>query len=152
VLGLERPTDGSLAERERIVEAAAGSDLFVNNRASAGEEAQLQLLFRMAERWVGQDKTIVNLGSRAGERCVEGRLDAHAVYQRALDAACQQLFNRPDQRPRVVNIRPGPVAGEPGSLPAPALDPDDVARVVLWVVEQPAHVHVSSVTVAHHAS
>jgi NADP-dependent 3-hydroxy acid dehydrogenase YdfG len=153
VLGLERPADAGTAERERIVEAAAACDLFVNDRPIGRGEAQLQLLFRMAERWRGEDKTIVNLGSRSGERSAEGRVDAHAVYQRALDAACQQLFNRADQRPRVVNIRTGPVAGDPEGAPASAaLDPDEVARAVLWVLEQPPHVYVSSVTLERHAT
>lgn len=142
VVGLELPT-ADPAQRERLAQAAGACDLFVNARADGPDgrgEAQLQLLFRMARLWSQEDKTIVNLGSRDGERRepgADGRPDALPVYQRALDAACQQLFNRGDQRPRVVNVRSGP-----------ALDPEDVVRAVLWVLEQPPHVHVSSLTLA----
>lgn len=141
------PPDASASGRERLVEAAAACDVLVSDGSSAPSEAQLQLLYRMAERWRGEDRTIVSLGSRAAERRDPGRLDTDAVYQRALDAACQQLFSRPDQRPRVLNVRLGPVDAEPAVA---ALDPEDVARVVLWAMAQPAHVHVSSVTVGRH--
>ena len=154
VLGLELPA-GDPDQRERLARAAADCDLFVNARADgpAGRgEGQLQLLFLLARLWQGLDKTIVNLGSREGERrdpAPNGGPAGAPVYQRALDAACQQLFNRGDQRPRVVNVRPGPVEGEsPCDLGGPALDPGDVARAVFWVLEQPPHVHVASVTLS----
>ena len=107
----------------------------------------------MTKAWQGQDKTIINLGSRAGERQGNGGRDQHAVYMRALDAACQQLFNRADQRPRVVNIRSDADEAESaGGDQAPKLSPQDVARAVMWVVDQPRHVYVSSVTLARHAT
>ena len=33
---------------------------------------------------------------------------------------------------------------------AQKLSPEDVARVVMWMVDQPPHVYVSSVTLSHH--
>jgi NADP-dependent 3-hydroxy acid dehydrogenase YdfG len=153
VLGLSRSTGYDLAEPGRIVEAAAGCDLLVNNRHQYNDDSQLQVLFQMAERWRGQDKTIVNLGSRAGECYILGRQDEYAVYKHALDAACQQLSNRSDQRPRVVNIRPGWVDTDSvKGRQVPKLSPEDVARVVLWVVDQPPHVYVSAVTLSHHTT
>jgi nucleoside-diphosphate-sugar epimerase len=146
VVLLELP-DASASGRERLVEAAAACDVLVTDRTRTSAEAQLQLLYGMAERWRGQDRTIVSLGSRAAERHAADRLDTDAVYQRALDAACQQLFSRPDQRPRVLNVRLGPVEAGPAEA---ALDPEDVARVVLWALAQPAHVHVSALTVGRH--
>jgi NADP-dependent 3-hydroxy acid dehydrogenase YdfG len=153
VLGLSRSTGYDLAQPERIVEAAAGCDVLVNNRHQYNDDSQLQVLFRMTERWRGQDKTIVNLGSRAGECYVLGRQDPYSIYKHALDAACQQLSSRADQRPRVVNIRPGWVDTDSvKGQRVPKLGAADVARVVMWVVEQPAHVYVSSVTLAHHTT
>lgn len=154
ILGLSRSTGYDLTEhRDKIVEAAANSDIFVNNRHQYNDDTQLQLLFRLADEWKGQDKTIINLGSRAGECYLLGRPDPYSVYKHALDAACQQFFNRPDQRPRVVNIRPGWVDTESvKGRPVPKLSPDDVAKVVMWVIDQPTHVYVSSVTLAHHAT
>ena len=153
VLGLSRSTGYDLARPDRIVEAAAECDLLVNNRHQYNDDSQLQVLFRMAERWSGQDKTIINLGSRAGECYILGRQDAYSVYKHALDAACQQLSNRSDPRPRVVNIRPGWVDTDSvKGRQVPKLSPEDVARVVIWVVDQPAHVYVSSVTLSHHTT
>ena len=154
VVGLSRSTGYDLAKhRDKIVEAAAACDIFVNNRHQYNDDTQLQLLFALAERWKGQDKTIINLGSRAGECYILGRPDPYSVYKHALDAACQQFFNRQDQRPRVVNIRPGWVDTESvQGRQVPKLSPRDVANVVMWVIDQPSHVYVSSVTLAHHTT
>jgi NADP-dependent 3-hydroxy acid dehydrogenase YdfG len=153
IVGLSRSTGYDLTDREKVVGAAAACDIFVNNRHQYNDDTQLQLLFRLADEWKGQDKTIINLGSRAGECFVLGRMDPYSVYKHALDAASQQLFNRPDQRPRVVNIRPGFVDTESvKGTQVPKLSPGDVANVVMWVIDQPAHVYVSSVTLSHHVS
>lgn len=154
IVGLSRSTGFDMTERrDEMVQAAVGCDVFVNNRHQYNDDSQLQLLFRVAEAWRGQDKTIINLGSRAGECYIIGRADPYSVYKHALDAACQQLVNRADQRPRVVNIRPGFVDTESvKGTQVPKLSPQDVANVVMWVVDQPSHVYVSSVTLAHHVT
>jgi NADP-dependent 3-hydroxy acid dehydrogenase YdfG len=154
IVGLSRSTGYDMAaRRDEMVAAAAACDIFVNNRHQYNDDSQLQLLFRLAEAWQGQDKTIINLGSRAGECYIIGRPDPYSVYKHALDAACQQLFDRADQRPRVVNIRPGFVDTDSvKGAQVPKLSPQDIARVVMWVVDQPAHVYISSVTLAHHVT
>jgi NADP-dependent 3-hydroxy acid dehydrogenase YdfG len=154
VVGLSRSTGYDMAkDRARVVEAASRCDLFVNNRHQYNDDTQLQLLFGVAEAWKGQDKTIINLGSRAGECYIQGRLDPYSVYKRALDAASQQFFNRQDQRPRVVNIRPGWVDTDSvKATEVSKLSPRDVASVVMWVVDRPRHIYVSSVTLAHHVT
>jgi NADP-dependent 3-hydroxy acid dehydrogenase YdfG len=142
----------SAAHRDRIAASAADCDVFVNAPDPHDPDAQIQLLFRLARTWQGQDRTIINLGSHAAGRHLDGGADPRAVYMRALDAACQQLFNRADQRPRVVNIRPDADAPSGSASPPPGLSPQDVARVVMWVIDQPRHVYVSSVTLAHRAT
>ena len=88
VVGLP-PSDGQdhAAYRERVAAAAAGCDVFVNAPDPHDADTQIQLLFRLTRAWQGQDKTIINLGSSAGDRTVNGAPDAHAVYMRAVDAA-----------------------------------------------------------------
>jgi NADP-dependent 3-hydroxy acid dehydrogenase YdfG len=154
IVGLSRSTGFDLSgDRDRIVEAASRCDLFVNNRHQYNDDTQLQLLFAVAEAWKAQDKTIINLGSRAGECYIQGRSDPYSVYKHALDSACQQFFERPDQRPRVVNIRPGWVDTDSvKGTQVSKLSPRDVANVVMWVVDQPSHIYVSSVTLAHHVT
>jgi len=154
IVGLSRSTGYDLSgDRQKVVEAAAKCDVFVNNRHQYNDDTQLQLLFAVAEAWNGQDKTIINLGSRAGECYILGRPDPYSVYKHALDAACQQFFDRQDQRPRVVNIRPGWVDTDSvKGTEVPKLSPRDVANVVLWAIDQPPHVYVASVTLAHHVT
>lgn len=154
VVGLSRSTGYHLPrDREKVVEAAAQCDVFVNSRHQHDDDSQLQLLFAVAQKWKGQDKTIVNLGSCAGLSSRPGPPQADSALKVALDAACQQLFNRQDQRPRVVNIRPGWVDTESvKDKQVPKLSPRDVANVVMWVIAQPRHVYVSSVTLAHHVT
>lgn len=153
VVGLSRSTGYDLARPERIVDAAEDCDVLVNNRHQYDDDSQLRVLFLMAERWRGRDRLIVNLGSRAGECYVQGRVDPYSIYKHALDAACEQLTSRPDQLPRVVNVRPGFVDTDSvKGHRAFKLGPPDVARVVMWIVEQPPHVHVSSVTLSHHTT
>ena len=154
VVGMSRSNGYDLAKkRSKVVKVASKCDVFVNNRHQYNDDTQLQLLFAMAEAWDGQDKTIVNLGSRAGEWYLHGQSDAYSVYKHALDAACQQLFNRPDQRPRVMNVRPGWVDTDSvRRVRAPKLSPQDVARVVMWMIDQPRHVLISSVTLSHHVT
>jgi NADP-dependent 3-hydroxy acid dehydrogenase YdfG len=150
VVGLPPSSGNDLsAHRERIAAAAADCDVFVNAPDPHDPDTQIQLLFRLTRAWQGQDRTIVNLGSTAGERPVSGGADPHAVYMRALDVASQQLFNRADQRPRVVNIRPDVPDTAPAKDGQSRLSPEDVAKVVMWVIDQPRHVYISSVTLAH---
>ena len=153
VVGLSRSTGFDVSDPQRIVEAASECDVLINNRHQYNDDSQLQVLLRLAERWRGQDRMIVNLGSRAGDCYILGRQDEYSVYKHAIDAACEQLTSRPGQLPRVVNVRPGFVDTESvqGRL-AFKLAAGDVAHVVLWVVDQPKHLLVSQVTLAHHTS
>ena len=142
VLGLSR-TSGVVLPRdiESSVYAIERCDVFVNNY-NDDHDTQIRLLYEVARRWDGQhNKHIISIGSRAGECYIRGKIDPYAVYKAAHDAACQQLFNRGDQRPKVTNIRPGYVDTDLlGDKMEPKLDPSEVAQAVMWAVEAPFYV------------
>jgi NAD(P)-dependent dehydrogenase (short-subunit alcohol dehydrogenase family) len=142
VLGLSR-TSGVVLPRdiESAVHAIEPCDVFVNNY-NDDHDTQIRLLYEVARRWDGQhNKHIISIGSRAGECYIRGMIDPYAVYKAAHDAACQQLFNRGDQRPKVTNIRPGYVDPDfVSDKREPTLDPSEVAQAVMWAVEAPFYV------------
>lgn len=129
----------------RDIESAAYAiercDVFVNNY-NDDYDTQIRLLYEVARKWDGQhNKHIISIGSRAGECYIRGKIDPYSVYKAAHDAACQQLFNRGDQRPKVTNIRPGYVDTDLlGDKMEPKLDPSEVAQAVMWAVEAPFYV------------
>lgn len=141
VLGLSR-TSGVVLPRDidSVIEAIVPCDIFVNNYHQ--DDVQLQLLYGVFRRWEGQhNKHIISIGSRAGECYIRGKIDPYAVYKAAHDAACQQLFNRGDQRPKVTNIRPGYVDTDLlGDKTEPKLDPSEVAQAVMWAMDAPFYV------------
>jgi NADP-dependent 3-hydroxy acid dehydrogenase YdfG len=109
------------------------------------------MLYRMFELWSGQDKRIINIGSRGGTYISRGVVDQYAVHKHALDAACEQLNGRRDMRPRVSNIKPGYVDTESVKhiTDNPKLKPEAIAEAVMWVLNQPRMVHISSISMAH---
>jgi NADP-dependent 3-hydroxy acid dehydrogenase YdfG len=154
VVGFSRSTGYHLfKDLELVVAEAEDCDIFVNNRFNYRREqsGQLELLYRMFEKWIGKDKRIINIGSRAGSYTGMGKIDRYAVHKHALDAACDQLNILRDMRPRVTNIKPGYVdtASIKHITDHPKLKPEDVAETVMWVLNQPRMVHISSISMAH---
>lgn len=148
VIGLSRSTGFKLpADFDRVVDASDPCDIFVNNRHQYDDDTQLKLLYAMFNRWKGQNKHIVTIGSRAGECYILGDVNPYAVYKKAIDGACQQLFNRGDQRPKVTNIRPGYVdTNSIRHVLEPKLKTSDVADAVMYAVNAPFY--VSQITLA----
>ncbi len=94
VVGFSRDTGHHLfKDLELVVAEAADCDVFVNNRYNYKYEqsGQLELLYRMFESWRGQNKRIINIGSRAGTCTNRGAIDRYAIYKHALDTATDQL-------------------------------------------------------------
>ena len=154
VVGFSRSTGYHLfKDLELVVAAAADCDVFVNNRFNYAYEqsGQLDLLYKMFEQWIGRDKRIINIGSRAGTYHSMGKVDRYATHKHALDTACEQLNILRDMRPRVTNLKPGYVDTESTKHIAnqPKLKPEAVAEAVMWILNQPRMVHISSISMAH---
>lgn len=154
VVGFSRSTGYHLfTDLELVVANAAECDVFVNNRYNYknDQSGQLELLYRMFETWQGQNKRIINIGSRAGSYISFGNIDRYAVHKKALDSACDQLNMLGDMRPSVSNLKPGFV--DTNSVThiknKPKLKPEAVAEAVMWILNQPPMVHISSISMAH---
>lgn len=155
VVGFSRTTGYHLfKDMERVISDAENCDVFINNRYNytRDQSGQVELLYRMFEKWLGKDKRIINIGSRAGTYTSIGKIDRYSVYKHALDTACEQLnLLRGDMRPRVTNIKPGYVDTESvkNITDKPKLKPEVVAETVMWILNQPPMVHISSISMSH---
>jgi NADP-dependent 3-hydroxy acid dehydrogenase YdfG len=148
IQGFSRSTGHALpGSVSRIIHEAMNCDIFVNNAFVYYDNSQIALLYAMYERW--QDiagKVIINISSRAGDCTMTGRSEPYSTYKKALDTACLQLANIPRPKCRVMNVKPGfvdtpSVAGRQ----IPKLHANDVADAVMWMLNQPPHVFVTSV-------
>lgn len=152
VVGFSRATGYHLfKDMELVVEAAEDCDVFVNNRYHYFDTGQVELLYKMYEKWLGVDKRIINIGSRAGTYTCRGVIDRYAVHKHALDAACDQLNGMRDMRPRVTNLKPGYVdtASVKHRIDQPKLEPEVIAEAVMWVLNQPPMVHIPTISMVH---
>lgn len=151
VVGFSRATGYHLFKDMKLVaDAAEDCDVFVNNRYTYFDTGQLEMLYQMFELWKGEDKRIINIGSRAGTYPCRGMVDRYAVHKKALDAACDQLNGVPSMRPRVTNIKPGYVdTASVKNNNALKLKPETIAEAVVWTLSQPRAVHISTIALAH---
>lgn len=85
--------------------------------------------------------------SVAGRHALPGSL--YSATKHAVTAMAESLRQEVEGAIRVTSIEPGavdtPFFDSPPSIRA--LDADDIARAVLWVVEQPAHVDVNQLLI-----
>ncbi len=148
VHGFSRSNGFELPEaKDRVVAIAEDCDIFVNVWYQRNTDFQIKMLYEMFKKWKGQNKHIISIGSRAGECHILGEIAEYSMFKHAHDGACQQLFNRRDQRPRVTNIRPGFVDTESvRETMEPKLECDHVADAVMYAVNAPFY--VSQITLA----
>lgn len=152
IVGFSRSTGYHLfQDMEGVIADAEDCDVFVNNRYEYCKPQQIELLYQMFELWRGQDKRIINISSRAGSYTAQGKIDRYAIHKHALDKACEQLNILPDMRPRVTNIKPGYVDTNSVThvLNQPKLKPEDVAKAVMWVLNQPRMIHIAAISMSH---
>ncbi len=154
IVGFSRTTGYHLfKDLDAVVADAEDCDVFINNRYNyiTEQSGQVELLYRMFEKWLGKDKRIINIGSRAGTYVAVGKIDRYSVHKHALDVATDQLNLLRDMRPRVTTLKPGYVDTESIKhiTSNPKLKPEAVAEAVMWVLNQPRMVHISSISMAH---
>ena len=153
VQGFSRTTGYSLPQdMNRIMIDAFSCDVCDNNRYNYHDDTQLEMLYRMYEIWKGQEKRIINLGSRAGMYPFRNKphVDRYAINKHALDAACIQLGGTRDMRPLVTNIKPGYVGTDSvADIDVPKLTSKEVADTFMWILEQPPHIHISEIGIMH---
>jgi len=130
-------------------------DIFINNVYAP--DSQCHILYQLYELWQYEEKHIINLGSTSGESYTHfqdmgyNRHWTPYVSDKArLDFASQYLSERwnEDHKCKVSNVAAGFVDTQAVSMFKPFMKeycfmkPEDVAEMILWVVNTPKHLQV----------
>ena len=98
-----------------------------------------------------KDKVIINIGSVSGDKS-KGEPHEYQIYKVALDKACQQLETM--GKCKISLIRPGWVNTHSikrykkyVGLGIKILEPEDIAEVVLQVIDLPWHIHIKNISI-----
>ena len=132
-LGLERADQASLDDWDRMIDT--------NIRGLA--TLTRLLLPQMVRRNRGY---VINIGSIAGNWPYPGG-NVYGATKAFVKQFSQNLrADLAGTAIRVSNVEPGPCGGTEFSN-AQAISPEDIARIVLWLVQQPPHVNVNRIEV-----
>jgi hypothetical protein len=95
------------------------------------------LLFEVWRRWRGQQKYIVNVGTQMTDKFLPPKedWDEYIIQKKALDLATQLLEQR-SEWPRLLLIRPGSIATQPGQTPPDYMEVNEYAQEVTdWIAK-----------------
>lgn len=135
LVGLSRRNGYNIRSLPKIAAMIEPCDMFINN-AQVGF-AQTELLFEIWRRWRGQQKYIVNIGTAMTDMLLppEEEWDEYIIQKKALDLATQLLEHRAEW-PRLMLIRPGSIATQPGQTPPQYMDVDEYAQSIYpWILK-----------------
>lgn len=135
IVGLSRRNGYNIRSLPKVVGMIDPCDMLINN-AQVGF-AQTELLFEVWRRWQGQNKYIVNIGTQMTDILLPSdvKWDEYIIQKKALDLATQLLENR-SEWPRLLLVRPGNIATQPGQQPPDYMDVDEyVQGVSAWIVK-----------------
>ena len=138
IVGLSRRNGHNIRNISKITSHIEPCDMFVNN-AQAGF-AQTELLFEMYRLWKSQQgKCIINISTMMATEPVSTLPGIDMIAYRnqkiALEEAHRQLQHLQDW-PKLVLIRPGAVATQPGQLsPMPYANVDNWAQTVVRILD-----------------
>ena len=135
VVGLSRRNGYNIRSFPKVAGMIDPCDMFINN-AQVGY-AQTELLFEVWRRWRGQQKYIVNVGTQMTDMLLPPKeeWDEYIIQKKALDLATQLLEQR-SEWPRLLLVRPGGIATQPGQAPPAYMDVDEYAQgVTEWIAK-----------------
>jgi NADP-dependent 3-hydroxy acid dehydrogenase YdfG len=135
IVGLSRRNGHNIRASHRFLDKIAECDVFVNN-AQAGF-SQTELLFQVYEIWRGNaDKKIINISTMMATEPVSNlpELNLYRVQKLSLEQAHYQLRHN-STGPRLVLVRPGAVATQPGQGQPDYADPEEWAESLLACFE-----------------
>jgi nucleoside-diphosphate-sugar epimerase len=135
VIGLSRRNGYNIRSLPKVSSMIEPCDMFINN-AQVGY-AQTELLFEVWRRWRGQEKYIVNVGTQMTDLFLPPKeeWDEYIIQKKALDLATQLLEQR-SEWPRLLLVRPGSIATQPGQAPPEYMDVDFYAQGVTdWIAK-----------------
>lgn len=135
VIPLSRRNGYNIRSMPKIAAVIDSCDMFVNN-AQVGF-AQTELLFEIWRRWRGQNKYIVNVGTQMTDMFLPPKeeWDEYIIQKKSLDLATQLLEQR-SEWPRLLLVRPGMIATQPGQMPPQYMDVNEYAQgVTEWIAK-----------------
>jgi nucleoside-diphosphate-sugar epimerase len=135
VVGLSRRNGYNIRSIPKVAGMIESCDMFINN-AQVGY-VQTELLFEIWRRWRGQQKYIVNIGTQMTDLFLPPKeeWDEYIIQKKALDLATQLLEQR-SEWPRLLLVRPGMIATQPGQAPPEYIDVDEYVRGVHeWIAK-----------------
>ena len=135
VIALSRRNGYNIRSLPKVASSIESCDMFINN-AQVGY-AQTELLFEVWRRWRGQEKYIVNVGTQMTDILLPPKeeWDEYIIQKKALDLATQLLEQR-SEWPRLLLVRPGSIATQPGQTPPDYMDVDEYAQgVTEWIAK-----------------
>lgn len=119
-------------------------DVYINNAHYSF--AQTELLYKLVEVNKNRECHIINIGSVSsdGDRKI---VNHYAIEKTALEKACTQL-SLINSKCKISLVKPGRMNTKMVKhIDAPKLDTKEVARVILWMINQPRHINIKSISV-----
>jgi hypothetical protein len=135
IVPLSRRNGYNIRSIPKIAGMIEPCDMFINN-AQVGY-AQTELLFEIWRRWRGQQKYIINIGTAMTDMFIPPReeWDEYIIQKKALDLATQLLEQR-SEWPRLMLVRPGAIATQPGQQPPQYMDANEYAQSIYpWILK-----------------
>jgi NADP-dependent 3-hydroxy acid dehydrogenase YdfG len=135
VMGLSRRTGQNIHLTEKITNAVADCDVFVNNAQSGF--AQTQLLWNVAQRWQNTGKSIVVISTMMAQDPVSVMpgydMAQYRVQKVALEESVRQL-RLIDPTLKIYLVRPGDIATTPEKTVPPSADLELWTRTLMAIL------------------
>jgi NADP-dependent 3-hydroxy acid dehydrogenase YdfG len=126
-------------ESEAILDALEDYHVFINNAYDGF--SQVNLLYEFVQRY--PDKKIINISSNSSDGN-KNKIHPYAIHKAALDKASEQLFYLGYN---VTNLKLGWVdTPRTEHKDVDKMDPEYVAEVVYWIVQQPHRIKELTIT------
>jgi len=127
VIGLSRRIGYNIRNIPKVASIIEPCEVFINN-AQVGF-AQTELFWEVWNRWKGQNKTIINISTQMTDNSVapEEEWDQYIIQKKALELAHTQCQERL-LLPKLILIKPGAIATQPGQRPPEYQDVDEYAQ------------------------
>jgi nucleoside-diphosphate-sugar epimerase len=149
IVGFSKSTGHDISQqetREQILELANDCDIFVNNAFVFDEaNSQLEMLKMMTRKWVGQDKMIINIGSRSGDSFDDPSFPFpnYAKMKYKQDQYCRV----PSRFPYIINLRPGTVDTDmTKTRMVRKMDTSSITKVLHFILENKNEFLIRSIT------
>jgi nucleoside-diphosphate-sugar epimerase len=134
VVGLSRRNGYNIRSIPKVAGMIEPCDVFINN-AQVGF-AQTELMWEVWNRWRGQNKTIINISTQMTDNSVAPReeWDQYIIQKKALELAHSQCQER-SLLPKLILIKPGAIATQPGQRPPEYQDVDEYAQETIEYID-----------------